>query len=88
MSVVLELEPSVEKALKERAASIGFPFNKYVANILTNHVDREQRYKESMAPLWKAFKESGMTENELDTLIEKERTEIWEEKHGKREKNG
>jgi hypothetical protein len=31
------------------------------------------------------FAASGMTEEELDQLIEEERQAIWEEKHGKKE---
>lgn len=81
MTVVLELDPKIEDALKKKALKTGSPVDAYVKNLIERDV--EQTYEDVMAPLWREFEESGMTEEELDTLVEKERQAVWEEKHGK-----
>jgi hypothetical protein len=41
---------------------------------------KEKTFAEIAAPFAKSFEESGMTEEELDALIEEARQEVWEEK--------
>lgn len=83
MSVVLELNPDIEDALKKKATAQGSALNEYVAGVLKKHVDLGPTYEEIMAPLWKDFQKSGMTDEKLNELIDSERQVIWEEKHGK-----
>ncbi len=42
----------------------------------------QKSFEEIVEPLAQNFDESGMTEEEFDELIERERQAIWEEKHG------
>lgn len=84
MTVMIELEPEVEDALKRKAAAKGSPINTYVKDLIEQHIDLGPTYEEVMAPLWKAFEETGMSEPELNELIDKERQVIWDEKHGTR----
>jgi hypothetical protein len=88
MSVVVELNPEIEEALKKKAEAQGSKLAEYVAGVLEKHVDLGPTYEEIMAPLWKDFEESGMTDEELDELVERERQAVWEEKHGKTGKRG
>lgn len=82
MSVVVELNPEVEEALKKKADAQGSKLDEYVAGVLKKHIDLGPTYEEIMSPLWKDFEESGMTEEELNQLIERERQALWDEKHG------
>jgi hypothetical protein len=84
MTVVLELKPEVEKALQKKAKDNGFELNVYLEKLIEKDVDRAKTLDEILAPVRKNFAESGMTEDELDELIESERQAMWEEKHGKR----
>lgn len=88
MSVVVELNPEVEEALKKKADAQGSKLDEYVAGVLKNHIDLGPTYEEIMSPLWKDFEESGMTEEELNQLIERERQARWDEKHGKNGNGG
>ncbi len=85
MTVVLELKPEVEKALQKKAKDNGFELNVYLEKLIEKDVDRAKTLDEFLAPVRKNFAESGMTEDELDELIENERQAMWEEKHGKRD---
>ena len=82
MTVSIELEPELEKALKKKAAAKGSPVNTYVKRLIEQHIDLGPTYEEVMAPVWKGFADSGMTEQELNELIDRERQAIWDEKHG------
>lgn len=81
MSVLLELEPNVEAALEKKAAATGTPVNTYIEKLIEHHIDLGPTYEEVMAPLWKSFAETGMSDEELDDLIDRERQAIWDEKH-------
>lgn len=84
MSVVVELNPDVEVALKKKAHAKGSRLDEYVAGVLKAHVDLGPSYEEVMAPLWRDFEESGMTEDELDEFMNEIRDEVWQEKRAKR----
>lgn len=71
MSVVVDLEPEVEETLKRRAAARGSEFKVYLQSLLKEQADKRS-YEEVMAPVWEAFEESGMTEDELGELIDRE----------------
>jgi len=84
MTVVLELKPEIEEALQKKAKANGFELNVYLEKLIEKDVDRVKTIDEILAPVRKNFAESGMTEDELDELIESERQAMWEEKHGER----
>lgn len=81
MTVVLELEPEIEDALRKKAQANGFDMNMYLQRLIERDVDRIKSLNEILAPVRKSFEESGMTEEELNELIDKERQAIWEEKN-------
>lgn len=81
MTVVLELEPKLEEALRKKASAKGVVLDSYLLDVLAKDV--EPTYEEVMAPLWKEFEESGMTEDELDDFMNEIRDEVWREKQAK-----
>lgn len=80
MSVVLELEPDVEVALTKKADAKGLPLSKYLETV----VRREMTLDEILAPVRKNFADSGMSEEELNEVIDRERQAMWEEKQALR----
>jgi hypothetical protein len=80
MSVVLELEPEVEEALKKKAAARGTDLDEYVAGVLKKHADLSRTLDEILAPVRKNFADSGMTENELNELIDAEKRAVREDR--------
>lgn len=77
MSVVLDLKPEVEAALAVRASDKGLSVSSYVSEMLSRQVDLDIR----LAPVRKAFEESGMTEDELDEFMNGVRKKAFEERY-------
>lgn len=84
MTVVLELKPEVEAALQKKALSSGFELSVYLERLVERDVERIKAFDDILAPIRKNFADSGMTEEELDELVERERQAVWDEKHDKR----
>ena len=55
MTVVLDLEPELEEALKKEAAAKGSPVTNYLKSLIQMHVNLGPTYEEIMAPVWKNF---------------------------------
>jgi len=83
MTVVLELKPEIEEALQKKAKAKGFPVNVYVEELIEKDVDRSKTLGEILAPFRKQVEESGITDDELDVLVEEAREEIFQEKLAK-----
>ena len=83
MTITLDLPPEVETALQKKAAANGKSIQTYIFETLETQA-LKLPLDEILAPIRKDFAESGMTETELDELIENERKAMWEEKNGKR----
>ncbi len=84
MAVTLDLKPEIEKALLKRAKANGSGVQGYLERLVEKDINRAKTLDEILAPIRRNFAESGMTEAELDELLESERQAMWEEKHGKR----
>ena len=80
--ITITLPNDVTEVLEKRALADGESVTGYIEGLLKKQVVRPS-LDEILAPIRKNFAESGMTEDELDELIESERQAIWEEKHGK-----
>jgi len=72
MSVVLELEPEVEEKLKKRASTRGTGLNEYLVSVLKKHANISRTLDDILAPARQNFADSGMTEDELAELVDRE----------------
>jgi len=87
-TLTISLPANVSSALAERARRTGRDAAEYVEDLVERDVCRPS-LDEILAPVRAEFAASGMTEDELDELIEAERQAIWDEKHaGRNRKNG
>lgn len=80
--ITITLPNDVTEVLEKRALADGESVTGYIESLLKKQVVRPS-IDDILAPIRKNFADSGMTEDELDELIESERQAIWEEKHGK-----
>ena len=83
MTLTIHVPKNIGAILEEKAKSSGKDVSEYVEDLIEKDIDRPKTLDEILAPVRKNFAESGMTEEELDELIESERQARWEEKHDK-----
>lgn len=81
MDVKISIPSELESVLIERAARFGKDTDDYVSQVVAKHLERPS-LDELLAPIREDFAKSGMSEDELNALIEEERQALWEEKHG------
>jgi len=81
MEVMVSVPPELEPSLVERALKNGQDVGSYLNRVIASHL-RKVSLEELLAPIREDFARSGMTEEELNELIERERQALWEEKHG------
>lgn len=84
MDITISLSPEEEKLLLERASASGEDVAAYIYRVLRRHVGGPFALAALLEPVRREFAESGMSEDELDTLVEEAREEIWREKHPER----
>lgn len=83
MSTTISIPTELEQKIAERAASKGLPLEEYVREVLRRDAEALS-LDEILAPVREQFAASGMTEEELDALVEKERQAIWDENQKKK----
>jgi hypothetical protein len=83
MTITLSLSPEEEKRLAERAAQSGQEVAEYVHRLIERDIQDLTGLDRVLAPVRQQFDESGMTDEELDALVEEAREEVWQEKHGR-----
>lgn len=88
----------MERKLEERAAQRGLDINDCARQLIEEGLNGGQRgevarsaeggpaksLKDILAPIHEEFRKSGMTEAELDALIEECREEVWQEQQGRK----
>jgi hypothetical protein len=79
MSITIDLNPEIEARIAAQAQAQGLPVEDYLKQVIEKEALRP-KLDELLEPLQKEFAQTGMTEEELDELIEKERQSIWEQK--------
>jgi hypothetical protein len=80
MTITPRLSPEEERKLLERATESGQDVPSHVRHLIQCHISKPMSLSEILAPVREDFRRSGMTEDELASLIEKVRDEVWEEK--------
>ena len=83
LTLTIRVSPDTGARLREKARSKGQDVVEYVEVMVTEQA-RQPTLDELLAPVRADFAASGMTEDELDALLNSERQAMWEEKHGKR----
>jgi len=83
MTLTIQVPKNIGAVLEEKARNQGKDVAEYVENLIEKDIDHRETLDEILAPLRKDFAESGMTEDDLDELIESERQAMWEEKNGR-----
>jgi hypothetical protein len=83
-TLTLEINnPMTLHEIATAAARKGVPAKAYVLELVEMALLSQRTFEELAEPMAQSFDESGMTEDELDALIEEERQTIWNERHGK-----
>ena len=87
MTITIELRPDDEQALRERARNSGRELPEYVQHVLEEHVRSgprpgaaPQTFDQVLAPVWEDRRQSGMTEEEVDTMFQRELEEFRQER--------
>jgi hypothetical protein len=81
VDVHLKLTAASAKIFKDRASSSGQDLESFLGEVLEKQAHRHA-LAELLAPLRREFAESGMSEDELDQLVETAREARHQEKHG------
>jgi hypothetical protein len=68
MSLVVDLDPKVEEALKKKAAVKGTPVDTYVKSLIEQDV-AFQTIEQRLEPVRRQFEATKMTEEELDEFM-------------------
>ena len=79
IALTIHVSKDTGAILEEKAKIQGKDVSEYVEDLIEKEMDRPRTLDEILAPVRKNFAESGMTEDELDDLIENERQAIWKE---------
>lgn len=81
MTLTINLPKDIGAALENKARMSRRDTAEYVEYLVAREVNRPA-LDEILAPIRKNFAESGMSEGDLDDLIDIERQAMWDEKHG------
>lgn len=81
MTLTIHVPKNIGAVLEEKAKNQGKDVSSYVENLIEKDIDQRKTLDEILAPIRKNFADSGMSEEDLDALIESERQAMWEEKN-------
>ena len=84
MTVTINLPPELEQVLRQQAARKNQDVTTFVLQAVQEKIARGQTLDEICAPFAAAVAASGVSDEELDRLIEEAREEVWQEKQGKK----
>jgi hypothetical protein len=86
MTITINLSPDQQRRLTAKAAQAGRELSAYVQQLIDRDIDVES-LDAILAPVRRNFEQSSMTDEELTTLVEEVREDIWRETHGKPSKS-
>ena len=82
LSVLIPLPSDLARTIDTLAERRGQDRVQFIVSFLRERLDRSAApFEEIMAPIAEDFKRSGMTEEDLDALVEQERQAMWDETH-------
>jgi len=76
MTVTLDLEPEVESLLEKLAKAEGCDVRGYLKKHIQRDVDRKRTFDEILAPFRQAVENSGVSDDELDSLFTEARKDV------------
>lgn len=85
MRIEVPIPPDVEAALRRHSAEAGLSVETLVARLLERYVRKIPDLVEISGPIGEAFKASGMSEDELSELLEREKHAMRAERRSKSE---
>ncbi len=74
------LPPGTKKAIEQLSQSKGKSAEEYLRMLIEAEVLSEQTFSEILAPIRQSFRESGMSEQQLDALFEDALDKVHREK--------
>jgi hypothetical protein len=81
MELTITVPNEVQLALEQRARARGCKdITKYVEYLISIDLLSIKSFDDILAPIRQAFQESEMSENELETLFEEAREEVYQER--------
>ncbi len=78
-SITVSLPPDTERKLREKAVSVGVTLETYIGRLAETDVSNGS-FDQIVAPVRAAFKESGLTDDDVTALVQEAREEVWREK--------
>ena len=75
----------VESALEKRARAEGCDVKDYLEKLGEKEVNRERTFDEILAPFRAAVERSGISDEDLDTLVRKARKEVSKERRARQQ---
>jgi len=84
MDITISIRPEMQERLQQRATDSGQDIEAYVERLIEKALSGPQRIDELLAPVRKQVAESGISDDELDALIEEVREEVWQEKQSQK----
>jgi hypothetical protein len=82
LSVLVPLPSDLARTIDTSAGRRGQDRVQFIVNFLREKLDVPAlSFEEMMAPIAEDFRRTGMTEDDLDALVEQERQAIWDEKN-------
>jgi hypothetical protein len=86
MTISISLTPDQERTLEELARQSGKDPSAYAVGVLTAYLNGvrsnpEKTFEEILAPIWEGWRQSGMTEDEIDDLFGRELQDVRRERH-------
>ena len=85
MTISITLTPDQERKLAELARQHGKDPSAYVHEVVAAYLNvagpkGDKTFEEILAPIWEGWRQSGMTEDEVDELFEQELQEVRRER--------
>jgi predicted transcriptional regulator len=90
MTISITLTPDQQRKLEELARQRGKDPSAYVHEVVAAYLKvagqkGDQTFEQILAPIWEGWRRSGMTEDEVDELFERELQEV---RHQRRAEKG
>jgi len=86
MSITISLTPDQEQKLEELARQSGKDPSVYVHDVVTAYLNGAgpkgvKTFEEILAPIWEGWRQSGLSDAEIDDLFQRELQEVRRERH-------